>query len=366
VAEQLVVGAGLSGLTAAILLSRRGYKVRMLERYKTVAGQPERWPSIDVTPMDTGALSRYLDIEIGEPQVKPCGRLDGYFWGEAFDVPVSGSGLVCVERGPRKTGLDGYLRDIAESQGVIIEYESPVLGQGRLSELPGGTIIATGLYAESYDALGIPYQMGRCFGGKGHTDRDGEAAIYFNDYTTDYAYWAGINGVGWTFLFKRGPIGRDDLAAFSEKLLRTEGIEVKEWLEGYGPTPTVKFSNPRLFVGEKIIAGTLSGMMEPFALFGVHGALVSGKIAAMAVEDRGAAYAEFRRCLRGWRQGLFNRKMYEHVPVPVRRFGVVNSNKMLCSAGPERGAELLAKGFAAVPGYNRVKEWERQIVKRPA
>jgi phytoene dehydrogenase-like protein len=32
-AEQLIVGGGLSGLVAAINLARRGHKIRVLEKY---------------------------------------------------------------------------------------------------------------------------------------------------------------------------------------------------------------------------------------------------------------------------------------------------------------------------------------------
>ena len=38
--------------------------------------------------------------------------------------------------------------------------------------------------------------MGWCYGAKGRSDRDGEAAIYFGNYTRDYAYWANTNGTG--------------------------------------------------------------------------------------------------------------------------------------------------------------------------
>lgn len=103
-AEQLIVGAGLAGLTAAITLARKGYEVRVLEKYKTVGAQPERWPMVDVTPFLPGKMSRYLGIEIGEPQVQPCRQLNGYFWGESFDVPIGRTNLCLVERGPARRG----------------------------------------------------------------------------------------------------------------------------------------------------------------------------------------------------------------------------------------------------------------------
>ena len=69
-------------------------------------------------------------------------------------------------------------------------------------------------------------------------------------------------------------------------------------------TPTGSFSNPRLFSGDLILTGTLSGMQDPSMVLGVHGALVSGRIAAMAVNDRERATAEFRRMNRWWRLRL--------------------------------------------------------------
>ena len=354
-AEQLIVGAGLSGLVAAITLARRGHQVRVLEKYKTVGAQPERWPMVDVTPMLPKSMSRYLDIPIGEPQVKPCKQLNGYFWGHAFSAPIGLSNLQVVERGPRRTGLDGYLLEIALAEGVKVEFEQAVLGQGAIAGLPADTIIATGLYADAFDALNIPYVMGWCYGAKGRGDREAEAAIYFGDYTNDYAYWANVNGIESILFFTRNPIKDTDLQTFTRELEQTEGVKVDEWLYGYGPTPTAKFSNPRLFASDKILAGTIAGAMEPFALFGVHGALVSGKIAAMAVEDRNAAWREFKRNLTTWKRMLLNRKVYNRMPVSVRRTAVVGLNTVLSSTG-EVGARMLSGAFHAVPGYQRQRK----------
>ena len=350
-AEQLIVGAGLSGLVAAINIARTGRKVRILEKYKTVGGQPERWPAVDVTPMNPETLGAYSGISLGEPQIKKCKSLTGYFWGREYDVPVAGTNLCCVERGPRKTGLEGYLLDIAQSEGVVVEFEQPVLGQGDIAKLPRDTIIATGLYAESFDALGVPYEMGYCFGGKGHTaDRDSEALIYFNNYTNDYAYWASLNGIDMMFFFTRNPISKKAFATFEREIEKTQGFRYTEWLEGYGPTPTVKLTNPRLFVGGKILAGTISGMMEPFALFGVHGALVSGKIVAMAVDDKRDAWNEFNRSLTGWKSRLLSRKIYNRTPMFARRVAVVGFNEILARIGDPASA-ILEGAFHAVPGY---------------
>jgi flavin-dependent dehydrogenase len=74
-------------------------------------------------------------------------------------------------------------------------------------------------------------------------------------------------------------------------------------------TPTGSLFNPRLFAGDLILAGTLSGMQDPSMVLGVHGALVSGKIAAMAVHDRERAAREFRRMTRWWKLGYLTRRL---------------------------------------------------------
>ena len=53
--------------------------------------------------------------------------------------------------------------------------------------------------------------------------------------------------------------------------------------------------NPRLHHKGLILAGTISGFMDPFAWFGILGSLLSGKIAALAVYDPQTAQREFDR-----------------------------------------------------------------------
>jgi len=69
--EVIVVGAGLAGLTAAILCARAGHEVRILERYKRVGGDPGHHPSVDSTPMLPIRMENLLGIELKPPQVTP-------------------------------------------------------------------------------------------------------------------------------------------------------------------------------------------------------------------------------------------------------------------------------------------------------
>jgi flavin-dependent dehydrogenase len=49
------------------------------------------------------------------------------------------------------------------------------------------------------------------------------------------------------------------------------------------------------------MCGTISGAMDPMMWFGILGAIMTGKIAAMAVVDRQKAEAEFQRFTRRFR-----------------------------------------------------------------
>jgi hypothetical protein len=59
-------------------------------------------------------------------------------------------------------------------------------------------------------------------------------------------------------------------------------------------------------------------MMDPFFLFGIHGALVSGKIAALAVQNRQEAQKEFDRCNRYFLRTFRAKQMYARLPVRTK------------------------------------------------
>jgi len=66
---------------------------------------------------------------------------------------------------------------------------------------------------------------------------------------------------------------------------------------------------PRLFAGDKILAGTLAGAQDPGTYFGCHGAMVSGKIAAIALEDKALAQEMFELCNRSFNAMWFLRRV---------------------------------------------------------
>jgi hypothetical protein len=90
----------------------------------------------------------------------------------------------------------------------------------------------------------------------------------------------------------------------------------------------------------------MSGMIDPAALYGVHGALLSGKIAALAVGEPERAQAEFDRVNRNFKAVLKRSRDSREMPwrVPFLRF---------CFKHPKLMRPLLGLSDNGIPGYER-------------
>ncbi|MCG2796613.1 MAG: NAD(P)-binding protein [Actinomycetia bacterium] len=314
-AENIVVGAGLAGLVAAINLVREGREVLVLERESRVGGSPLYHPSPEGTPVDLPRLADYTGIDIS-PAVARFGAGRAVIYGEMVPVDMNALSSVVIERGPRRTSLDSLLYGLAVEEGVKFEFNHPVISNDDTAKLPPDTIIATGLYFEGFDALRVPYLTSFHFvtRRKVPADTASHVTIYHGRFTSDYAYTCSVNGIQFAHVFQRRPIGKDTLHAFTEQAFVSEGIELDEWEHFTFPVPAAHVNNPRLFAGDKILAGTLAGCMESYMFFGMLGALVSGKIAAMAVEDKARAYQEFKLATSAFRSAYLMKKMGNMAP----------------------------------------------------
>jgi hypothetical protein len=319
-AEIAIVGAGLAGLAAAINCARAGHKVTVLEKYKKVGGNPDSHPSVDSTPMYPERLGRFIGVELKPPHVTPTRILDFDVFGKRYAMDGGIISLQAVERGSRSTSIENHLYEAAKSEGAKFEFGWELRSQADVAELPPNSIIATGLHPEAFLALNIPFRQ--TYGYTSLTRYEGEpkAAAYFGDHTRDYCYFANANGLAYAIFFDRSkPAGRDALERWSLQLAEEKGAEFANWIPLEGVVAVKSWDNPRLFMGDKILAGTLASMNDPIFLFGVHASLASGRIAAIAVDDKAEAYRLFKDILSFYKAAWCMERLTGIMPTSLRR-----------------------------------------------
>lgn len=351
-AEVIVVGAGLGGLMAAIHCARAGHDVRVLECQDGIGGIKETHPSVDVTPMRPERLGPWLGIELKPPYVSPPTVFRVYNYGKRFEWPAEYHHLQSVERGSRSTSIESYLYGLALDAGVRFEFGYMIRSQSDTAQLPPNTIIATGLEVEVFDALNLPYQQ--VYGYIGNARFEGPPVMvgWFDDYSRDYNYMANLNGVVFALGFDRKPVGERMLERWTRQLSEDEGVEIANWVVHEGVVATRSISNPRLFCGNKILAGTLC-MQDPFCLFGVHSSLVSGKIAAIAVEDKAGAYDLFRKMSAAYKYSWVARTLFNIQPHWMRK-AAVNVALGAMVRFPEAHRPVMELALNTVPGFQKI------------
>lgn len=352
--EVIVVGAGLAGLVAALNLARDGHDVLVLEKYDRVGGMPEIHPAVDVTPIEPGPLGRFIGVDLDKPQVTPVENWNLYAYDHQVTMDLTHLNLHCVERGSRDTALDKLLYDKCLEAGVSFEFGKELVSQGDFARLPPDSIIATGLYFEAFEAFNIPYQRVYGYMGRGKTDKGAVCAVWFHDYILDYAYYGAANGVVFSLYFAREPVRDSEWEEYKERQLEgQEGMGCTSWNYHEGLVPTGAYDNPRLFVGDKIFAGTLGGMMDPFALFGVHGSLVSGKIAAMAHQNKREAFELYTRYIRFFKRNLFMKRFFDSVPVGLKK-KILPAQFQFTQDHADIFKGFMDNFFKALPGYKQL------------
>ncbi len=359
--EQIVVGGGIAGLCAAINLRREGHQVRVLERRDGIGGAARdastgdlSYIMADGTPIEMDKMTRYIGIDIS-PACEPLASTRLYSFGKHYDtVFPKNVTAVLVERSSRKYSLDMFLYRIAVEEGVQFEFNHTVKTRKDIDDLPPKTILAAGLFGDAYDALGVPCEKVYGLMGQGlKPGYDGAKVIMYMDrYTWDYGFFSTINGVGGALLFSRKkPLSEEAKAWFPQTLMRDEGIEFADWYDlDLGVLPTASFNNPRLFQDRFILAGTMAGAQDPVLLFGVHGALVTGKIAAMALSRPEEAYKEFRKINLLWKLSYINRRMIE----ATYPYGLFLASRLGLSLYPYYASFAPRYAFLLIPGWLRI------------
>ncbi len=352
--EQVIVGAGLAGLVAAVNLVREGYDVLVRERRREVGGETDikglegRVINIgDGSPMDLERMSAYTGIDFS-PVAVPLKSIRNHLYGRSYDLDFyEAAPTYLVERGPSPTSIDKYLFELASSEGVRFSLNDPVTDFG---QLPPDTIVATGLFGESWPALEVPHLPVFGYLAMSKTaEMEPRVIIYFDEYTRDYAFYSQVNGSCGAVLFSRGkPLDPSVKDRFRRQLEENDGISFDDWHSvNIGALPVALSSNPRLFARNLILAGTLSGTIDPLLLFGVHGALVSGKVAAIAVADHQRGLEEFERVNRAFRRGFYASVVYQRLPMWLLK----RATWAGVGCYPALARVLGPRLFSLVPGY---------------
>ncbi len=349
--ESIIYGAGMSGLVAAYNLAAEGYDVLVRERESSWGGSSVFNPSTHTTPLDPAATSEYIGIDIS-PAFHEVSSLSIYL--HDYKIPAPVFMAYHVERSSRPQSLDALLYEKCVEAGVSFEFNS-VLRKEDLASLPDGTIIACGLNRSSYDLLEIPCMDWRAWMARGEVEHDNDAWIWMDECINEYGYISYCNGMYYNLLFSYGQeVTEEDLDRYRAFMQRVEGVEETGWEYVKGAAPVVSPDNPRLIRDRFIMCGTMSGCIDPFMGFGISGALVSGKAAALAVGAREKAGAEFSRFTRNYAR-VYEFKQNVWYPLRAR----VDLLEALANVlGPERTVKLfieaLRKGRknSAIPGFS--------------
>ncbi|MBU4490223.1 MAG: NAD(P)-binding protein [Actinobacteria bacterium] len=355
--EVTIFGAGMSGLIAAINLSRDEYAVTVREKESGYGGCPLYNPSTHVTPLDVERTSEYIGIDISSA-FHPVISCPAYFHETKVQLPVTG--VYAVERGNRPTSLDTLLYNQCLKLGVDFEFESPLTGE-ELNSLPLNSIIACGLTPSVYDMLDIPYIRWYGWLSRGEIGIGSYAWLWWDECISEYGYLSAVNGYYFDLLFSIRDVGRDCLEKYKSFMVRNEGIEHDNWEYVSGAVPIASPDNPRLFWGDAVLCGTISGAQDPMLWFGISGALVTGKVAALAITDRERAVEDFSRFTRRFSKSYY---VKNKVWYPLIRPNVKMMERAINTMGIERFeklGELAGEGRIplkfSIPGFSQLGCW---------
>ena len=287
-----IFGAGISGLVAAIHLAKSGRRVVVYEKRVKVGGPPQWHPSVHQQVFSLKKTSEYIGIDLS-PCFLPTESHIFHIFGRRIVQKQPKESYICV-KGGQSGAIEHYLFGLAQDAGVEFAFEKSMGLDSMRDALARScdVIAATGLEKETFDTLGIKHRTVQGFRAVAEADERPHAISCLGDYTGhEFAYVASSGKQRFALLFSRKGINPKNLAMFRRHLQETESMSFQRWSFSTGAVPMER----NLQRNGIVLAGTLSGMIDPFYLNGISGALISGKIAGMYFQDPEKAIREFWR-----------------------------------------------------------------------
>jgi flavin-dependent dehydrogenase len=296
-----ILGAGPSGLTAAINLARAGFPVEVYEKRDDAGGRfhgdlqgLENWSETK----DTIAQFQEMNLRINF-DCCPYHDLSLTNGEELLHFSCHKPAFYLVKRGTMSASLDQGLKEQALDSGVTIFFSSP-----RSEE--EADIIATGPGSEGF--LGVV--KGFTF----TTTMENIAVALINTTASrdGYAYLLVMNGYGClcTYLmsaFHQAGACLDEARQTFSRMFPLEIIDPKP-CGGFGRSDLyAKFrEGTRLYVGEA------ARLQDMFGGFGIRYAVQSGYLAAQAIIHGNDYETLAMKCfLRKFKAGIVNRYLFE-------------------------------------------------------
>jgi len=321
-----IVGAGLSGLTCAIVLAQAGRKVTVREWH---SGVGHRFHD-DFQGLENWSRAKNVLTEMHAAGVDTNFEAHPFDHGMVFDpsgrqYPVRGQRplFYLVRRGRNAGTLDRALLDQALAAGVKVNFNDRVRNFESAGVLAAGprqaAIIAVGHVFETEMPDGAWLALGRELAPGGYA----------------YLLVQGGRGTVATCLFSKFRDQAKYLSATEAFFTRHAGLRMQN------PRPFGGFGNVRMATraiqGGHPVIGEHAGFQDALAGFGMRYAIRSGALAARSIID-GSDYATaWQRELAPWlKAGIVNRFFYNLAGEAGMRFALRRISKTDAGALLER------------------------------
>lgn len=297
-----IVGAGLAGLAAAIVLARAGRPVVVREWHKDVGSRFHG----DFQGLENWSGTGDVLTELADAGIALTFPVHPVYRGTAFDArggqhTVQGERplFYLVSRGGA-AGLEHHLLQQAIDCGAEVRFGD------RVEEVQGPAILAGGPRTADIIAAGYVFD----------TDLADNCYVAFDDRLAPlgYAYLLIHDG--------RGTLASCMFTGFKQQAQyvarTTEFFAARTGLKMKNPRPFGGFGNLRFprtgMQGPHPVVGEHAGFQDALAGFGMRYALRSGILAARSMLD-GTSYEEAWRCelLPGMRAGVVNRFLFNSI-----------------------------------------------------